>query len=63
MKSYKEEYNYLLKRFYNGCEYLKTHPEEYDKYIKKLLNIVDQLDKILLEHPTNDSNEILNGFK
>ena len=27
MEQYKQEYNNLLKRYYNGCKYLKEHPE------------------------------------
>ena len=33
MEKYKEEYNYWLKRYYNGIKFLNENPESYEKYI------------------------------
>lgn len=63
MQLYKQQYNNLLKRYYNGCKYLKEHPEENEKFMPELLKILDKLNIILKEHPTKDNEEILNGFK
>lgn len=62
MESYKQEYNYLLKRYYNGCEYIKNHLEESEKLMPELLKILDKMNIILDENNINDSNIILNGF-
>ena len=63
MEKYKEEYNHLLQRYYNGCEYLKNHPEEEEKYLNLLLNILEKLNIILENNKINNTEEILNGFK
>lgn len=62
MSSYKEEYNYWLKRYYNGIKFLNENPESYEKYIENLLKIREELDKIISESNMT-SDEILNGFK
>ena len=62
MESYKEEYNHLLKRFYNGCEYLEKHPQENEKLMPELLKILDKMNIILVEHCIDNSDIILNGF-
>lgn len=62
MSSYKEEYNYWLKRYYNGIKFLNENPESYEKYIENLLKIQEELDKIISESNMT-SDEILNGFK
>lgn len=61
MEKYKEEYNYWLQRYYNGIAFLEKNPEKYEKYIKNLLNIREELDKIINENNMT-SEEILNGF-
>lgn len=63
MEKYKEEYNHLLQRYYNGCEYLKSHSEEEEKYLNLLLNILEDLNIILEKNKINNTEEILNGFK
>lgn len=62
MESYKEEYNKTLKRYYDGCNYLSEHPEDWDKYISKIKDFGKRLDEIALQHPEMTENEILNGF-
>lgn len=62
MKSYKLEYNELLKRYYNGCKYLEENPNEIEKYLDLLLNISDKINKIIIEENITDPNIILNGF-
>lgn len=60
-EEYKEEYNYWLKRYYNGIKFLNENPESYEKYIENLLKIREELDKIISENNMT-SDEILNGF-
>ncbi|MGN1327646.1 MAG: hypothetical protein ACI4VQ_06215 [Clostridia bacterium] len=62
MDSYKIEYNNLLKRYYNGCDFLKENPDEINKYLSLLLNILDKLNIIIEKYKITDSNIILNGF-
>ena len=62
MEQYKEEYNNLLKRFEKGVQYLKNHPESFEKWSNELLDIVDQLDGFIKEHNIPEEN-ILEGFK
>lgn len=61
MEKYKEEYNYWLKRYYNGIKFLNENSESYEKYIENLLKIREELDKIISENNMT-SDEILNGF-
>lgn len=63
MEKYKQKYNKLLKRYYNGCEYLKKNPSEFDFYFNDLLKILDELAKIVDNHPEMTKEEISNGFK
>ena len=32
VQALKKEYNHNLNRYYNGCNYLSEHPEDFDKY-------------------------------
>lgn len=63
MESYKQEYNHLLKRFYNGCDYINKHPQEEEKLMPELLKILEKMNIILVENPTDNEEDILNGFK
>lgn len=59
----KELYNKILQRYYNGCNYIEEHLEEVDKYLPKVLELLDKLNKILEKIPNATEGEILNGFK
>lgn len=62
----KSEYNHILNRYYNGCNYVVVHPDEFDKYINKIMEFKAKLDKLItqIEKKQNVSkNEILGGFK
>lgn len=62
----KIEYNYILNRYYNGCNYIEEHPDEFDKYIDKIMNFKNELENILEEIQKKQQvseNEILGGFK
>lgn len=59
----KATYNHLLKRYYNGCNYIEEHINEIDKYLPKVLELLDKLNKILEKIPNATKEEILNGFK
>lgn len=63
MDSYKIEYNNLLKRYYNGCEFLKKNPEKFDDYFKLLLNIHKKLNIMIEKYNIKDKDVILKGFK
>ena len=63
MEEYKIEYNKLLTRYYNGCNYISEHKNETDFYLDELFKIRSKLCKITAEHPEMTTDEILNGFK
>lgn len=66
MVEQKMKYNYILNRYYNGCNYIEAHPNEFDKYINKIMEFKMQLDNLLSEIQTNQEvseDEILGGFK
>lgn len=65
LKQLKSNYNYLLKRFQNGCKYCEEHKEETSKWLPELLNIYQGLNYVLsqiMEHEKVDSKSILEGF-
>lgn len=62
MPNLKEEYNKILQRYYNGCNYIEQHIEEVDKYLPEVKRLLDRLNQILEEVPATDE-EILEGFK
>lgn len=62
MQKLKEIYNKTLQRYYNGCNYLMENPNEWDKYEKSVLKLLDTLNEILKRIPATEE-EILNGFK
>ena len=62
----KIEYNYILNRYYNGCNYLESHPDEFDKYINKIMEFKDKLDDLIFKisnYENINEDEILGGFK
>lgn len=63
MESYKVEYNKLLERYYNGCNYLETNRNEIEKHLDLLLNIQNKLDIMIEKYNIKDKDIILNGFK
>lgn len=62
MQKLKEIYNKTLQRYYNGCNYLMENPNEWNKYEKSVLSLLNTLNKILEKVPATEE-EILNGFK
>lgn len=63
MEDYKVEYNKLLERYYNGCKYLEENRNEINKHLNLLLEIQNNLNKIIEKNKITDTNIILNGFK
>lgn len=61
MERYKEKYNHLLRRYYDGCKYLEENPDKFEKYLDLLLNIKKELDIMIVKYNINENN-ILNGF-
>lgn len=62
----KIEYNYILNRYYNGCNYVEAHPEEFEKYIDKIMAFKEKLDNLITQIGKKekiDENQILGGFK
>ena len=62
----KKRYNHYLNRYYNGCNYLSEHPEDFDKYIGDLEQIKDNVENLLNQIIDNKvevtTKEILEGF-
>lgn len=61
----KWNYNHSLNRYYNGCNYLQEHPDEFDKYIEELTSIKENLEILIseiMEQQEVTENEILGGF-
>lgn len=63
MNKLKQTYNKLLQRYYNGCNYIEEHLEEADKYLPKVLEFLNRINKILEKIPNATEEEILNGFE
>lgn len=63
MEEYKQKYNKLLIRYYNGCKYLKNNSHKFSEYFSELLKILNSLNEIIETHPEMNKDEILNGFK
>lgn len=62
----KMKYNYLLNRYYNGCNYIEEHPEQFDKYFDKIMEFKNEIEKILDEIQKTEKvseEDILGGFK
>ena len=62
----KWNYNYNLKRYNNGCNYLEKHRNEIDKWIPELMNILENINLLLEEIEKNidvNDKEILEGFE
>lgn len=63
MNKIKQTYNKLLQRYYNGCNYIEEHLDEADKYLPKVLELLNKINKILEKIPNATEEEILNGFE
>lgn len=62
----KWEYNNILNRYYNGCNYIEEHIDEENKYLPavlELLNKINLLLKKIQEKQTVTEEEILGGFE
>lgn len=61
----KMEYNFTLNRYYDGCNYLESHPEEFDKYVNEVIKLKNKIDNLLgkiMKVQQVTENEILEGF-
>jgi len=62
----KMKYNYILNRYYNGCNYIEAYPEEFEKYIDKIMQFKTELEELITKIEKQQSikeEEILGGFK
>lgn len=60
----KKKYNYYLKRYCDGCNYITEHPEEAEKYEKDVIKFLDILNYLLKEKiKIFTDEEVTNGFK
>lgn len=65
LKQIKWEYNNVLNRYYNGCNYLIDNPNEFDKYINIIMELKSKLDElinIIIKRQNITEDEILGGF-
>ena len=62
----KMKYNYILNRYYNGCNYIEAHPDEFEDYINIVMGFKGQLEELLAkieEIQLVSEDDILWGFK
>ena len=60
----KKKYNYYLKRYYDGCNYITEYPEQAEKYEKDIIKFLDILNYLLKEKIKKFTDEeVTNGFK
>lgn len=65
-KELKIMYNEKIKRYYNGCQYIKEHIKEVEKWLPEVIKILDEMNLILEEIQLTENvseEEILKGFK
>lgn len=62
MEKLKELYNYYLRRYYTGVNYIEQHLDEADKYIPAILDLLDRLNWIIQKIGNMTDEEILGGF-
>ena len=65
-KELKIMYNEKIKRYYNGCQYIKEHYKETEKWLPEVFKILDEIKLILEEIQLTENvseEEILKGFK
>ena len=58
----KQEYNHILQRYYDGCNYIINNPTEWDKYLPVVKKLLNKMNEILERIPATEE-ERLNGFK
>lgn len=63
MNELKRQYNYYLKRYYDGCNYIEKYPEKAEKYEKYILIFLKKLDYLLTEIKEFTDEEVRSGFK
>lgn len=66
LDDFKYDYNYYLRRYYNGCKYCSEHIDEVDKWLPELLDIMDNINLLGIEiskYIEMTEEEILHGFK
>ena len=64
-KELKIMYNEKIKRYYNGCQYIKENIKEVEKWLPEVIKILDEMNIILEEiqlTETVSEEEILKGF-
>lgn len=62
MDNLKELYNYYLKRYYIGVNYIEQHLDEADKYMPAILDLLDRINWLIKEIGNMTDEEILGGF-
>lgn len=62
MDKLKELYNYYLRRYYTGVNYIEQHLDEVDKYLPAVLDLLDRLNWLIQKIGNMTDEEILGGF-
>lgn len=62
MEEKKIEYNKILQRYYNGCNYISEHLEEAEEYVPVVKKFIKKLDEIIKEIGDMTEKEKLEGF-
>lgn len=63
MSNLKQEYNQILQRYYNGCNYIAEHIEEMDKYLPAVKELLNRLNLLIEKIGNMTEKEILEGFE
>lgn len=66
MNDLKWNYNHNLKRYWDGCEYLKKHKKDIDKWLPELLEILNDINLFLeeiMKYESVTDKQILEGFE
>lgn len=63
MEYIKKTYNYYLKRYYDGCNYIEQHPEEAEKYEENIIKFLNVVNSIIAALGNMTEEEIREGFK
>lgn len=63
MEELKKQYNYYLKRYKDGCNYMMEHQDEWNKYEPVVMMFLHKMNILLADIKVFTNDEALEGFK